>query len=73
MCGSNMGFFPVQMRSDSDIYVSDSDSEPLKKQTLPKSDYILLLIDDCKVYQYPVGVAENMLVQVGKFIFPWIL
>ncbi|GKB34336.1 reverse transcriptase domain-containing protein [Tanacetum coccineum] len=43
--------------------------KPVKETPLPKPYKLKILLAN-RSFQYPVGIAENMLVEVGKFTFP---
>ncbi|GKC13084.1 hypothetical protein Tco_1009866 [Tanacetum coccineum] len=43
--------------------------KPVKETSLPKPYKLKIPLAD-RSFQYPVGIAENMLIKVGKFTFP---
>ncbi|GKB84461.1 reverse transcriptase domain-containing protein [Tanacetum coccineum] len=52
-------------------FLNDESSAMIQNKVPPKlGDPESFLIPSDKSFQYPVGIAENMLIEVGKFTFP---
>ncbi|GKA60726.1 reverse transcriptase domain-containing protein [Tanacetum coccineum] len=75
---SNYGKFLKELISNkhkiehiSAAFLSDESSSMIQNKVPPKlEDPGSFLIPSDRSFQYPVGIAENMLVEVGKFTFP---
>ncbi|GJS09243.1 reverse transcriptase domain-containing protein [Tanacetum coccineum] len=60
-----------KIKQISATFLSDESSTMIQNKVPPKlGDPEVFLFHNDESFQYPVGIAENMLVEVGKFTFP---